>query len=123
MYVSAPQRGVEMVLEGPGRITTVMFYARDQEEGCAPYTGKLPEGLDFSMGRDEVRHLLGPPTAAAEARVTPFLGLRPPWDLFHRPDHEVHVEYVLDDEGIGQVTVSMIEGSARLAAVVGEGWV
>ena len=61
----------------------------------------LPQGLTFSMGRDQVRERLGEPTL-----------WHPDWDRFDRPTHCVHVLY--GKQGLDVVTLMPPQPAPRM---------
>lgn len=115
-------RGLSVVIQS--NVTTAVQIHGDGSDGLGSWRGPLPGGLDFPMGRDSVRALLGRPLRTGGSQVLPILGPMPPWDAFDG----IHVEY--DDDGatrIRMVTLTPpaddqrhLDGGARTVTGLGD---
>ncbi|MCW7541469.1 hypothetical protein OOT46_27035 [Aquabacterium sp. A7-Y] len=104
-YVSIPQQGISLVLGAGEEVATVQLH-RKGHEGYMQFSGELPAGLAFSMSRQAVRQLLGPPTRQGERQILPVLGRKPAWDSYTGDHLQLHIEYTDDEREVQLVSIA-----------------
>jgi hypothetical protein len=104
-YVSIHPLGISLVLADNVSVSTIQLHS-EGHENYSGYSGTLPDGISFSMGRERLRALLGEPSRSGEETVLPILGKKPPWDSFHLGRLHVHVEYSPGNNSIRLVSLS-----------------
>ncbi|WP_240229623.1 hypothetical protein [Devosia lacusdianchii] len=102
-YVSLPEAGISLVLPDGVMVSAVQVHG--STSGFSQFAGELPHGIDFSMGREHARALLGDPDSEGEARNLPLLGLKPAWDSFLMDGYRLHLEYTIDTTSIQLVSI------------------
>lgn len=103
-YIGAPDYGISVVLPDHETVAAVHLFAGTTSE-MSRYPYELPEGLTFDMSRKEIRGLLGEPEQQGEESTVPVLGRMPPWDIFARGGHRIHVEYDWGENRLRLVTL------------------
>ena len=109
-HVAAPALGLAFAAPEDRVVSSVFVYCMSIE-GFAPYGGPLPHGLSATMGRDQVRSLLGRPERSGEASRLPVLGDKPAWDRFVVDESRLHVSYRLGSPGISMLTLMTAESA------------
>ena len=92
-FVIGRASGIEFIVRD-GLVNTMFLYADGAEPDYAQFAGRLPFGLHFRMGRQEVRALFGTPEQARElSAVDPLLGPVRPSDRHLKGELFVSVQY------------------------------
>lgn len=106
-YALANTDGVSLLLIEE-IVQSVQLYGPNRDELFDPFSGYLPLSLEFSMGRGQVRSLLGEPEERGERRSGTLLGEMPAWDRY-ACDVNLHIEYELSELSIGLITLTRRE--------------
>lgn len=69
------------------------------------YAGTVRSDLSFDLSKSETRSLFGPPAKSGDKFSHPVLGEFGPWDRFNLEGFVLHLEYLIDQVGIRQVTL------------------
>jgi hypothetical protein len=91
---------MDFVCDEEDRVRSIYLFsdkARCFEEGV--------DDLPFASSRQEVLSRFGSPSKSGGKISDPTLGEYGAWDRFTRPGYVVHVEYRLDADGIGKITL------------------
>ncbi len=104
-YLELPTVGLSFVLSDDDQVMAVHMYS-EGHHGYSQYSGLMPFGLGFTMGRDAVRTLLGMPEKTMVATEDPLLGKTMDRDIYTRGQYSVCVEYVPTMTGLSFVTIS-----------------
>jgi hypothetical protein len=103
--VEIPDRGIAFKFDDKRRLSSV-FLEGPSSGTSAAYADELPDGLSFSMSRQEVRTALGAPTKSGGGTTSAvFNRVTPRWDRFDRRDSSLHVQYNADANAIAMVTL------------------
>lgn len=99
-HISAKQLGLAFSHEADGRISTAFLFA-DGVQGASECVLELPLGMQFGMGRDEVRAAVGVPVASASDGTGHAMG----WDAYLVDGVRIHFEFSQGGAGIELVTL------------------
>lgn len=107
-YIDVPAAGWSCAVMRDNRIGTIFLFSGN-EKPHSTFDGELPCDVTFERSRSEVRAALGTPTGSGEARMTPGLGLMPPWDRYDCGSFSLHLRYAHDERAILRVSVALPE--------------
>lgn len=85
--------GIELRFSLERQLKTIYFHGSDNSE-VGMYSGELPWGLKFSLGKDEIRLLLGEPQYSHKDYNSGSLAeSKENWDLYHFDNYSLNIEY------------------------------
>jgi hypothetical protein len=89
--------GVELICDEAERIRTIFLHRGGDGEALSE--------VAFSLSRRDVLDRYGSPSESGAAGRIPGLGDHGAWDLFTLPTASLHVQYLLDRDEIGMITL------------------
>ena len=108
-YFTNGAKGIDMIAREDLTVQAIHFFGVQTGE-VAPFPGKLPYGVHFSIPREAVRQWLGVPTNSGGGVPGLLYPRSPIWDRYLRGKFFMHFEYSEDLQRIELFTISSAKG-------------
>jgi hypothetical protein len=102
VYYVFPERGLELECDADERICTIFLRTKDGDT----FDDKLiSPDLSLNWNRQQVLQHLGPPSWSGPEHTHQILGAYGAWNRFDRPRCVIHVKYLINADGIDEITL------------------